>query len=181
MRKLIVQMQISIDGFVCGPKGELDWIFPDVDEGYTKWTLDKVWQAGAHLMGRVSYGDMAAHWPTSSEPFAAPMNQIPKIVFSHTLKEARWRETRIIAGDLGEEIGRLKAEPGKDLLAHGGARFIQALVRAGVVDEYRLVAHPIALGKGLSIFSELARPIRLELAEAITFNSGAVAKVYRPS
>jgi dihydrofolate reductase len=178
MRKLIVQMQISIDGFVGGPKGELDWIFPDVDEGYTKWTVDKVWQAGAHLMGRATYADMAAHWPTSTEPFAAPMNQIPKIVFSHSLKEARWGETRIVGGDLGQEIGRLKAESGKELLVHGGARFVQALVGAGLVDEYRLVEHPVALGRGLRIFSELAAPIRLELAEAIPFKSGAVAKVY---
>jgi dihydrofolate reductase len=180
MRKLILQMQISIDGFVCGPKGELDWIFPDVDEGYTKWTVDKVGQAGAHVMGRATYGDMAAHWPTSTEPYAAPMNQIPKVVFSNSLKEARWGETRIVAGDLREEIGRLKEESGRELLAHGGARFARALVSAGVVDEYRLVAHPVALGKGLSIFSGLEAPIRLTLVEAITFKSGAVAKVFRP-
>jgi dihydrofolate reductase len=179
MRKLILQMQISIDGFVCGPKGELDWIFPDVDEGYTKWTVDKVWRAGAHLMGRVTYGDMAAHWPTSTEPFAPPMNQIPKIVFSQTLTEARWGETRIVAGDLAKEIARLKDESGNELLAHGGARFARALVSTGLVDEYRLVEHPVALGNGLQIFSELAAPIRLVLADAIPFKSGVVAKVYR--
>ena len=95
------------------PKGELDWIFPDVDEGYTKWTVEKVWQAGAHVMGRATYGDMASHWPTSTEPFAAPMNEIPKIVFSNSLKEARWAETRIVAGDLRAGIGRLKEESGR--------------------------------------------------------------------
>jgi dihydrofolate reductase len=181
MRKLILQMQISIDGFVCGPKGELDWISPDFDEGYTKWTVEKVWQAGAHVMGRATYGDMASHWPTSTEPFAAPMNEIPKIVFSNSLKEARWAETRIVAGDLRTGIGRLKEEPGKELLVHGGARFAAAVVSAGLVDEYRLVEHPVALGKGLSIFSGLAAPIRLALVEAIPFKSGAAAKVYRPS
>jgi dihydrofolate reductase len=157
MRKLIVQMQISIDGFVCGPKGELDWIFPDVDEGYTKWTVDKVWQAGAHLMGSVTYGDMASYWPTSTEPVALPMNQIPKIVFSNSLREARWAETRIVAGDLRAGISRLKEEPGKELLAHGGARFVRALVSAGLVDEYRFVEHPVALGKGLTSSPSLRR------------------------
>jgi dihydrofolate reductase len=179
MRKLIVQMQISIDGFVGGPNGELDWIFPDFDERLTRWTMDRVWQAGAHLMGRATYDAMAAHWPSSTEPFSAPMNEIPKIVFSHSLKEARWAETRVVGGDLSQEIGRLKAESGKELLAHGGARFVGALADAGLVDEYRLVEHPVALGKGLKIFSELAAPLRLELAEATAFKSGAVAKVYR--
>jgi dihydrofolate reductase len=180
MRKLVLQMQISIDGFVCGPDGELDWMFPDFDERYTKWTVEKVGQAGAHLMGRATYAAMASHWPTSTEPFAPPMNEIPKIVFSNSLKEAPWRETRIVGGDLRQTIGRLKEESGKELLVHGGARLAGAVVSAGLVDEYRLVEHPVALGKGLSIFSGLAAPTRLTLVEAIKFESGAVAKVYRP-
>src|SRR5258708_11894929 len=110
MRKLIIQMQASLDGFVGGAKGELDWIFPDFDADLTKWAVEKVWQAGAHLMGSVTYRDMAAHWPTSTEPFAPPMNQIPKIVFSRTVKDASWNETRIVAGDLRTEIARLKEE-----------------------------------------------------------------------
>jgi dihydrofolate reductase len=180
MRKLVLQMQVSIDGFVCGLNGELDWIFPDFDESYTKWTVEKVGQAGAHVMGRATYADMASHWPTSTEPFAPPMNEIPKIVFSNSLKEAPWRETRIVGGDLRQAIGRLKEESGNELLVHGGARFAGAVVSAGLVDEYRLVEHPVALGKGLSIFSGLAAPTRLTLVEAIRFESGAVAKVYRP-
>jgi len=92
MSKLILQMQYSIDGFVGGPNGDLSWIFPDFDASYEKWTVEKLWQAGAHLMGSLTYGDMAAHWPSSSEPYAPPMNQIAKIVFSRSLKEASWGE-----------------------------------------------------------------------------------------
>jgi dihydrofolate reductase len=179
MRKLILMMQVSIDGYVGGPEGQLDWIFPDFDEGLTKWIVDKVSQAGAHVMGRATYSDMAAHWPTSTEPVAAPMNQIPKIVFSNSLKEAPWGETRIVAGDLRQGIQRLKEEPGRELLVHGGARFARALVSAALIDEFRLVEHPVALGRGLSIFSRLEAPTRLALVEATTFKSGAVAKVYR--
>jgi hypothetical protein len=82
MRKLILQMQCSIDGFVAGPHGKLNWIFPDLDAEYAGGGVERLWRPGAHLMGGVAYRDMAAHWPSSTEPFAKPMNQIPKIVFS---------------------------------------------------------------------------------------------------
>jgi dihydrofolate reductase len=130
-------------------------------------------------MGSVTYRDMAAHWPSSTESYAAPMNRIPKIIFSTSLKEANWGDTTIIAGDIATEISRLKQESGRDLLAHSGARFAQSLVRTGLIDEFRLVVHPIALGSGLRLFPELAPPIRLELAEAITFKTGTIAKLYR--
>jgi dihydrofolate reductase len=82
MRKLILKMSITVNGFVGGPNGEIDWIFKPMSEDATAWTVDKIWQAGAHLMGRKTFSDMAAYWPNSSEVFAAPMNEIPKIVFS---------------------------------------------------------------------------------------------------
>jgi dihydrofolate reductase len=82
MRKLVLKMSITLDGFVGGPKGEIDWNFKTTSEDGRAWTVDKVWQAGAHLMGRKTFNDMAAYWPNSSEIFAAPMNEIPKIVFS---------------------------------------------------------------------------------------------------
>lgn len=180
MRKLTLQMQCSIDGFVGGPQGDLSWIFQDFDASSAKWTVEKLWQAGAHLMGGATYRDMAAHWPTSTEPYAPPMNQIPKLVFSKSLKEATWAETQIVSGDLETEVARLKQEPGKDLLAHGGARFAQSLVQTGLIDEYRLIVHPVALGNGLRLFPELARPLRLKLVDTVTFSTGAQANIYRP-
>ena len=82
MRKLILKMSISADGFVGGPNGEIDWIFRSVDESVSKWTVDTLWQAGLHIMGSRTFHDMASYWPTSDEPFAAPMNEIPKVVFT---------------------------------------------------------------------------------------------------
>lgn len=179
MRKLILQMQVSLDGFVAGPKGELDWIFADFDGGLERWTIEKLWQAGAHLMGSATYRDMAAYWPNSGETFAAPMNQIPKVVFSRSPLDASWPETRVMSGNLAEAVARLKSEAGGDLLAHGGTRFAQSLVRAGLIDDYRLIVHPIALGNGLRLFPDSPMPIRLKLVEAIPFESGAIAMTYR--
>jgi dihydrofolate reductase len=206
MRKLILQMAISVDGFVGSPNGGLDWIFRATDGEARAWTVESLRDAGLHVMGSRTFRDMAAYWPSSTEPFAAPMNRIPKAVFSGTrtgregattrgLEDARaqalpvskpepgalesWTNARIIAGDLCEEITRLKQEPGKDIFAHGGASFAQSLVRLGVVDEYRLRVHPVALGQGLPLFSRLAAPAELELVEIKAFKGGIAAHVYR--
>lgn len=208
MRKLILKMSVSVDGFVGGPSGEIDWIFKSFDAGATAWTVDTLWQAGAHIMGSRTFRDMAAYWPTSSEPFAAPMNDIPKLVFSRTgslgevsttraledatrlrkeseapvtpAKASSWTKATIASGDLAEEIARLKQQPGKPVLAHGGASFARSLVQHGLVDEYHLLAHPIALGHGLPLFSGLAKPLDLKLLSATSFDGGAVAHIYQP-
>jgi dihydrofolate reductase len=96
-------------------------------------------------MGRNLYGDMAAHWPTSTEPFAAPMNEIPKVVFSATMEEAEWGPTRIERGPLGEAIAALRAEEGGPILVHGGAGLARSLSQAGLIDVYHLIVHPVAL------------------------------------
>jgi len=126
----------------------------------------------------VTYEEMAAVWPTSTSEYARPMNEIPKVVFSKTLQQADWPETRIARGDLSEEIGRLKREPGNDLIAYGGATFDQALSRLGLVDEYRLMIQPAALGAGLPLFKDLAAPLHLELVEATTYPTAS--PFYRP-
>jgi dihydrofolate reductase len=197
MRKLILKMSMSADGFVGGPNGEIDWIFRSYDAGATDWTMETLWQAGLHAMGHRTYHDMAAHWPTSTEPYAAPMNEIPKVIFSRkgeikrpdlglsttALAEIRhsWENPAVMGRDIVADVARLKAEPGGFILAHGGADFASSLIAAGLVDEFRLLVHPIALGAGLSIFSELARPLDLMLLSSTAFPGGAVANVYRPS
>jgi dihydrofolate reductase len=214
MRKLILKMSMSADGFVAGPNGEIDWIFKSLDEGTTSWEMATLSQAGVHIMGSRTFRDMAAHWPSSTEPYAAPMNEIPKIVFSRKgrvtpssgpttqalkdashaqstgsaggsaskveEKKAEWARSKIMTGDLAEEIARLKQEPGKDLLAHGGASFAQSLAHLGLIDEYQLLIHPVALGRGLPLFSTLPKPVALQLVSATAFPVGAVAHVYRP-
>jgi dihydrofolate reductase len=184
MRRLILQTGISVDGYVAA----LDRSHPWNDAGggesggpaAKRWILDSVSNAGAHLMGRVTYEEMAAAWPTSTSDFARPMNEIPKVVFSKTLQRADWPETRIASGDLADEIGRLKQEPGGDLIAYGGAALDQALSRLGLVDEYRLMIQPAALGAGLPLFEDLPAPLQLELVAATTYPSGLAIHVYRP-
>jgi dihydrofolate reductase len=182
MRRLILQTAVSIDGYVAALDGSHPWggDGEDEDGAFKRWILDSASAAGAHLMGRVTYEEMASHWPTSSHEFARPMNEIPKVVFSKTLQSADWPETQIARGDLGAEIARLKREPGNDLIAYGGARLDQALSRLGLVDEYRLMIRPTALGAGLPLFHDLSAPLQLELVEATTFSSGLAIHVYRP-
>jgi dihydrofolate reductase len=180
MRRLILQTGISIDGYVAALDGSHPWDDGGGDEAVKRWILDSVWAAGAHLMGRVTYEEMASFWPTSTSDFARPMNEIPKVVFSKTLQRGDWAETRVAGGDLAEEIGRLKREPGNDLIAYGGARLDQALSRLGLVDEYRLMVHPAALGAGLPLFKDLPAPLQLELVEATTYASGTAIHIDRP-
>ena len=180
MRELVLQMGVSIDGYVATTDGAHDWGYDGEDPATARWKLASLWAAGAHLMGRQTYEDMAAVWPKSSSDVAAAMNEIPKVVFSKTLERAEWPESQIAAGELAHEIARLKAQDGGYLLAHGGARFAQALSRERLVDEYRLVIHPAALGDGLPLFKDLPSRLALELVETQTYSTGAALHVYCP-
>jgi dihydrofolate reductase len=180
MRKLILRMSMSLDGFVAGPNGEAEWIRKNPDEEAIKFGVAQIRDVGVHAMGSTTYSAMSTYWPTSTEAWAAPMNEIPKVVFSRTLKEAQWGPVRILDGKLADEVSKLKAEPGKDILAHGGASFAQSLARLGLVDEYWLLVHPLALGAGLPMFKDLEHPIELKLVDVKAFPSGRIHKTYRP-
>jgi len=193
MRKLILKMSMSLDGFVSGPNGEEDWMAPSRSEDGAAWVLETLSQAGVHAVGSRSFRLWAGYWPTSTHPMAAPMNDIPKVVFTRQKSfdllaggpalepaAASWASARIANGDLTEEMRRLKEEPGKDILASGGAGFARSLVQLGLVDEYRLVVHPVALGSGIPLFADLPQPLHLELVGTTQFRAGAVAYVYRP-
>jgi dihydrofolate reductase len=169
-------MSVSVDGFVSGPHGHAG-DFPEPDE-LKRWKLERIRQAGTHIMGRVTYEEMASHWPTSTDDYAAPMNQIPKVVFSNTLDDATWAKSSIARGDLADEIDALRRQPGGDIIAWGGAGFAQSLSRAGLIDEYVLVILPVAFGGGLPLFRDLPQALQLELLEASTFG-GTALHVYR--
>jgi dihydrofolate reductase len=140
------------------------------------WTLETVSNAGAHLMGANAYASWAGFWPTGPEPFAKPMNDIPKFVFSNSLESADWAGTTIVSGDLTEAVIRLKQErSGGYLLAQGGVRFARSLVETGLIDEYRLVIHPVVLGAGEQLFTT---PLTIEPINTTVFSSGAVAHVF---
>lgn len=212
MRKLILKMSVSLDGFVSGPNGELDWIFRTSSPDSLESLVNLVRQAGAHAMGSRTYYDMAAFWPYSASPLAESMNTIPKIVFArHGIKDGTqvdattraladakrdrngqqtvtpteavlrsWANPTVLSGDLAAEVARLKEQSGNFIMAHGGARFAQSLVATGLIDEYRLVVHPVALGRGLPLFSGLEQPINLRLVSTTAYSSGVVGNVYQP-
>ncbi|MFC5182759.1 dihydrofolate reductase family protein [Actinomadura harenae] len=178
MASLVLKMSVSLDGFVAPADGSGDWIAAGGSADALSWSVETVSNAAAHLMGSASYKVMAAHWPGDSGPFAKPMNEIPKIVFSDSLTSADWPETTIVPGDLTEAITHLKKEEEDGyLLAHGGVRFARSLVATGLIDEYRLIVHPVILGTGERIFLE-----RLNLTPTSTtaFTAGAVAHTFTP-
>jgi dihydrofolate reductase len=181
MRPVVLQMGVTLDGFVHGAKGYEDWGLPPEDGELVAWKAASLREAGTHIMGRATYEAMASVWPNTTGVYADVMNEIPKVVFSKTLTRAEWAESRIAGGDLAEDIGRLKLEPGGVILAHGGATFVDALIHDGLIDEYRLVIHPVAIGHGTGLFSALRKPLRLDLIEARRFPGGTAIHVYRPS
>lgn len=214
MRKLMMKMSLSIDGFVGTADGKVDWIFKSSDEASRAWLVELCRSAGLHIMGSRTFHDMASYWPTSPMPLAAPMNEIPKALFTRkgfagfdptlttTAVEstrkyntenglptstalspaaATWAEARVFDGDLAEGIRALKAEPGKPILAHGGAGFMRSLIETGLIDEYHIVTHPAALGTGLPIFNGLSKPLDLKLVDVKAFPGGVVAHTYQPA
>lgn len=208
MRDLILKMSMSIDGFVSDLDGRNRWMFGADQEAKT-WSVETLWSASLHIMGSRSFHDMATYWPTATDVFAPPMNQIPKAVFSRqrpailktvnttaALDEARanvgtgpsakpqpgagsWAEAYVVSGELAEEIAKLKAQVGKPIIAHGGVSFARSLVAHGLVDEFALLVAPVVLGKGLPLFSGLAKPTPLRLVSSRAFPGGAVAQIYR--
>jgi dihydrofolate reductase len=183
VRKLVLMMGVSLDGLVArsGKFGAGGWGVPPEDPALKARKLDWLRDAGLHLMGRVTYEEMAGFWPVSDDEYAAPMNDIPKVVFSRTLTKADWVQSTIASGDLADEVSALKREPGQDMIAWGGAAFAQSLSRLRLVDEYRLVVQPVALGDGLPLFAGLTAPFVLDLIEARAYADGAVLHVYRPA
>ncbi len=176
MASLILKMSVSLDGYVASIDRSGDWKAAGRCDDSTSWVVETVSNAGAHLVGAATYAEWATYWPDASGPFAKPMNEIPKVVFSDSLASVDWGETTIATGDLTEAITRLKHERSDGyLLAHGGVRFARSLVQTGLIDEYRLVIHPVVLGAGERLFTA---PLTIEPMSTTVFSSGAVAHVF---
>ncbi|HET8568094.1 MAG TPA: dihydrofolate reductase family protein [Candidatus Limnocylindria bacterium] len=177
MGKLIYAMNVSLDGYVETPDHRVDWGI--VDEELHTWFSDRARALDASLYGRRLYEVMSAYWPTAeSDPSATPAmlefariwNQMPKIVFSTTLRAVQWN-SRLVSGDVADELSRVRAEFPGDLEV-GGPTLAAAFIRRGLVDEYQLLVHPVILGAGTPFFPRLDRPIPLELFETRRFVSG---------
>jgi dihydrofolate reductase len=183
MRKVIYSMGVSLDGFIAGPNGEIDWSAPD--EELHRFHNEQTRELGAHFCGRGLY-EVMLYWETAEENPSAPEHvlefahiwkQLPKIVFSETLEKVEGNATLATDG-IAEEVARLKQQPGKDL-AVGGAGLASAFTKLGLVDEYRLFVSPVVLGGGTRFFPALEERINLELVETRTFGSRVVYVRYR--
>jgi dihydrofolate reductase len=182
MRKLVLQFWLSLDGYSCDEDTELYRLMEKVeDPEQEEYFVARLRQAGTHIMGRVTYEEMAEVWPTSDHPIAAPMNEIPKVVFSASLQSATWPPVRIARGDTAQELAALKQEPGGEILAQGGTQFVRSLIRLGLVDEYRLWVLPAAVGQGVPLFTGLDRPLALRLIKTTPFPSGILELCYVPA
>jgi dihydrofolate reductase len=183
MRKIVFMMSVSLDGFFEGPDRELDWQLVDVElhQHFNEWLAT----AGAFLDGRVTYELMAGYWPTADQDpgasapeieFAGIWRDMPKIVFSRALEQADWNTTIVREVD-PEEIQKLKAQPGGDLVV-GGADLAAAFRALDLIDEYRIYVQPVLLGRGRPLFQPADRTTRLRLAETRAFASGVVLLRY---
>ena len=186
MRKVVLFMHLTLDGFAAGPNGELDWI--SYDKELEKYAEELVSTVGAALYGRVTYQMMESYWPTVlTNPSSTKheidhahwIENIPKIVFSKSLEKVEWNNTRLIKDNIVAEISKLKQQPGKDLVIFGSPSLAQTFMQLGLIDEYRLTVNPVVLGNGIPLFKDIKDRINLKLLETKTYDSGVVGLHYQ--
>jgi len=187
MRKLIVSMNVTLDGFMSGSNCELDWHFQSWNQEMSESLAQQLSNADTILMGRITYKAMAQYWassvsdpffPREDLPFADMMNTHSKIVFSKTLKKANWNNSKLINGNIEFEIAQLKYQQGKDMIVYGSGQLVSTLIPLDLVDEYQVWIHPVILGNGNALFKNLHDQIKMKLLGARTFSSGVVRLNY---
>jgi dihydrofolate reductase len=180
MRKIIAGLFISLDGVVEAPE---TWHFPYFNDEMGEAVASQAAQSDTMLLGRRTYEEFAAYWPnqSSDEPFADVMNGTPKLVASKTLDHVDWQNSTLIEGDVVASLTRIKQGPGRDISITGSPTLVRSLLVAGVLDELRLLVHPIVVGHGKRLFAETETPIPLRLAESKTFSTGVMALTYVPA
>jgi dihydrofolate reductase len=188
MRKVKLQIQVTVDGLICGPNGEMDWLTWDWDEVLKSYAGELTNSVDTFLMGRATGEGMAIYWPTvasnpeSSEEdkwMAERLNSFPKVVFSRTISHLDWNNARI-ANDIVTEVQELKKEPGKDIMIYGGAGIVSSFISENLIDEYHLFINPVAIGKGKAIFDKVNNSLKLKLVKATVSTTGIVIHQYVP-
>jgi dihydrofolate reductase len=187
MRKVLLSNLVTLDGFFAGPKGELDWHI--VDEEFNQYAIDLLSKVDALLFGKVTYQLMADYWPAAATNPSTPksdveiadkMNNLPKIVFSKTLQEVKWNNSRLVKDNIAEEISKMKQQPGKDMVIFGSGSIVSTLMQHGLIDEYRIIVNPIVLGKGNPLFKGIKDKHNLKLLKTKVLGSGVVILYYEP-
>jgi dihydrofolate reductase len=188
MRKVIVSLNVTLDGFMAGPHCELDWHFNCWNEEMAYSTAEQLGKADTILLGGVTYRGMSQYWtsnplnlvgPREDLDFATMLNSYPKVVFSKTMLAVQWQNARLATKSIKEEVTTLKAGAGKDLMVYGSGKIVGALIQQGLVDEFRLWVHPVVIGRGKRVFDDLQHTLRMQLYHTETFASGVVTLFYK--
>ncbi len=185
MRKLKLQVQMSVDGFIAGPNGEMDWMAFNWDENLNNYVTAITEPVDCIVLGRRLAEGFIPHWAAVAENPDNPeysagrkFTNTPKVVFTRTLEQSKWANTVLAKGDLVDEILKLKNQDGQDIIAYGGATFVSSLIQHGLVDEFHLFINPAAIGNGMPIFKGLDRKQALELKQTMTSACGIVVLCY---
>ena len=180
MRKIVAGLFISLDGVVEAPE---TWHLPYFSDEMGEIVGSQAADADAMLLGRVTYQEFAAFWPqqASDDEFAGQMNATRKYVASTTLQDVEWQNSELIRGDLGEGLRALKAQPGRDIQIVGSPTLVRSLLRQGLIDELRLLVHPIVVGSGKKLFTDEAERIPLQLSSAQPLATGVLHLTYTPA
>jgi dihydrofolate reductase len=187
MRKLSVFNHVTLDGYFVGVNGDFSWAHAGNDDPeFQTWVAENASGDSELLFGRVTYGMMAGYWPTANaeryDPVVAKrMNSLPKVVFSKTLDNAAWNNTRLLKGDLVAEVKKLKNESGPVMVLMGSGTIVTQLAAAGLVDEYQVVIDPVVLGKGRTMFEGLEKMISLKITNSRTFKNGKIFVCFEPA
>ncbi|WP_254544779.1 dihydrofolate reductase family protein [Halomarina pelagica] len=179
-RTLIVSEFLTLDGVMEAPE---EWSFQFFSEEQQEYKHAELFDAGALLLGRTTYESFADAWPDREDEtgFADWMNSLPKYVVSTSLEEAEWNNSTIIDGDVAEEVAALKRKDGQDILVNGSGELVDTLVEHDLVDEYRLMVHPVVQGSGKRLFEGASEPTTMNLVDTKAFSSGVVVLTYEPA
>ena len=182
MRKLKLQVQMTVDGYIAGPHGEMDWTNRNWDNELKRYVGEITQPVDCIVLGRKLAQGFIPHWASHPEEEGADkFNTTQKVVFTKTLAQSEWDNTLLAKGDLVDEITKLKQQNGQDLIAYGGATFVSALIKHNLIDEYHLFINPAAIGKGRSIFDTLDQQRNLTLVKTTAFPCGIVLLNYAPN
>ena len=182
MKKIILFMLTSLDGYYEGPGRDIGW--HNVDAEFNEFAIAQLNEIDALLFGRVTYQLMASYWPTQvaikDDPIVAGlMNSLPKIVVSKTLDKVVWNNTRLVKANIEQEVRKLKSQPGKDIAIFGSSDLTVSLSKMGLVDEYRIMINPVVLGDGKPVFKGIKEKLNLKLLKTRTFGNGNVLLYYQ--
>jgi dihydrofolate reductase len=184
--RIVVTEFVSVDGVMEDPGGSEDfdyggWTFQfDRGDDGNRFKLDETMQSAALLLGRTTYEGFAKAWPTRDGEFADKFNSMPKYVVSSTMGEPEWSNSTVLRGDLAQEVARLRSGIDGDIVVHGSARLVQALIDQGLVDELRLMVFPVVLGAGKRIFGATSERRPMRLVDSKVVGEGVVILVYTP-